>query len=82
MGTNDQKEVQKLLGYPGRIFLWEGQPMECVVLNVSKSGAKLAVPDVRAVPDTFVLMLSQAGGVRRNCKVMQRSMGEISVQFV
>jgi hypothetical protein len=82
MGVSDRKEERKPLGYPGRIFIWEGEPVECIVLDVSKGGAMLSVHDVGAVPDTFLLMLSPTGGVRRKCKVVRRSMGEIGIQFV
>jgi PilZ domain len=82
MGIGDRKEKRKPLGYPGRIFLWEGQPVDCILQDISNGGAKLSVHDVGAIPDTFLLMLSLAGGVRRKCKVVRRSMGEIGVQFV
>jgi len=82
MGISDRKETRKPLGYPGRIFLWEGEPMGCTLLDVSKGGARLAVHDVGAIPETFLLMLAAAGGVRRKCKVVRRSKGEIGVQFV
>jgi hypothetical protein len=82
MGKVDRKDEQKPLGYPGRIFLWEGDPMDCILLDVSKGGATLSVDDIGAIPDTFVLMLSPGGGVRRKCKVVRRSTGEIAVQFV
>jgi hypothetical protein len=82
MGIGDRKEKRKPLGYPGRIFLWGREPMGCTLLDISKGGAKLAVYDVGAIPDMFVLMLSLAGGVRRKCKVVRRSKGEIGVQFV
>jgi PilZ domain len=82
MGIGDRMEERKPLSYPGKIFLWGDQSVDCTLLDVSKGGANLAVPEVRAIPDTFLLMLSQAGGVRRKCKVVRRSMGEIGVQFV
>jgi hypothetical protein len=82
MGIADRKDERKPISYRGRIFLWGDQSMGCTLLDVSKGGAKLAVHDVKAIPDTFLLMLSPAGGVRRKCKVVRRSMGEIGVQFV
>lgn len=82
MGIEDYRKTEKPVGYPGRIFLWGDLQVHCVMHDVSKRGAKLAVHDVGAVPDTFLLMLSPAGGVRRKCKVVARSIGEISVQFV
>ena len=74
-------DEQKPLGYPGRIFVWEGKPMDCIVLAVSKLGANLSVDNVWSVPDSFILMLSQAGNVRRKCTVVRRSMNQIGVQF-
>ena len=56
--------------------------IDCILQDISNRGAKLSVHDVGAIPDTFLLMLSLAGGVRRKCKVVRRSMGEIGVQFV
>jgi PilZ domain len=82
MGIGDGKEGRKPLGYPGRIFLWGDQQVDCILQDVSKGGAKLAVDDVGAIPDTFLLMLSPAGGVHRKCKVVLRSIGEIGVEFV
>jgi hypothetical protein len=82
MGISDRKEEPKPLGYPGRIFLWQGEPKGCVLLDVSKSGATLSVDDVGVIPDTFILMLSPGAGVRRKCKVVRRAMGEIGVQFI
>ena len=82
MGIDDRKEKRKPLRYPGRIFLWEGDPVGCILLDVSKVGATLSVDDVGAIPDTFVLMLSSGGGVRRKCKVMRRSIQDIGVQFI
>ena len=82
MGIADRKEKRKPFRHPGRIFLWEGQPVDCIVVDISKGGAMLSVDDVGAIPDTFLLMLSPSGGVRRKCKVVRRSMQEIGVQFV
>jgi hypothetical protein len=82
MGVVDQKEVRKPLGFPGRIFLWGDQQVDCILQDVSKSGATLSVQNIEAIPDTFILMLAPAGGVRRKCKVVRRSMGGIGVQFV
>ena len=82
MGIGDRTEERKPLGYPGRLFLWGDQQVDCILQDVSRGGATLSVHDAGAIPDTFVLMLSPGGGVRRKCKVVRRSMAEIDVQFV
>jgi hypothetical protein len=82
MGIGNRKEIRKPVGIPGRIVLSEGAPIECTLQDISQGGAKLSVLDLRAIPDTFVLLLSSSGSVRRNCKVVRRAMGEVGVQFV
>jgi hypothetical protein len=82
MGIGDRKEIRKSFGFPGRIVVSEGVTIECTLQDISQSGAKLSAHDLRAIPDTFVLMPSPGAGVRRNCKVVRRAMGEVGVQFV
>ena len=82
MSISDRVHERKQLGYPARIFLWGDQGVGCTVLDISNGGAMLVVHDVKAIPDTFLLLLSQGGGVRRKCKVVRRLIGEIGVQFV
>jgi|SRR5689334_12851927 PilZ domain len=53
----------------------------CLLVNVSASGAKLVVEFPDKIPDTFVLMLSRNGGVRRVCDVKWRSGSSIGVRF-
>jgi len=52
-----------------------------LLVNVSASGAKLVVEFPDKIPDTFVLMLSRNGGVRRVCDVKWRSGSSIGVRF-
>jgi hypothetical protein len=53
----------------------------CVMVNVSASGAKLVLPKPSDVPDSFELVLSKNGGVRRRCEVTWRAEKSIGVQF-
>jgi hypothetical protein len=45
MGIGDRKEKRKPFRYQGRIFLWEGEPVDCIVLDVSEGGARMSVDD-------------------------------------
>ena len=54
----------------------------CTLANVSASGAKLTLKTPVEVPDTFTLVLSKGGAVRRQCEVVWRTEKEIGVQFV
>ena len=53
----------------------------CLMVNVSATGAKLVVEFPDKIPDSFVLMLSRNGGVRRVCDVKWRSGNTIGVKF-
>jgi PilZ domain-containing protein len=53
----------------------------CLLVNVSATGAKLVVEFPDKIPDSFILMLSRNGGVRRVCDVKWRSGSSIGVKF-
>ncbi|GJE01087.1 methyl-accepting chemotaxis protein [Methylobacterium isbiliense] len=53
--------------------------LPCIILNLSASGAKLAVDAATQVPDTFVLEAD--GHPARPCRVMRRLGGELGVRF-
>ena len=55
---------------------------ECMMANVSASGAKLLLPPSVDVPDSFALILAKNGGVRRACEVTWRSDQSVGVKFV
>ena len=52
----------------------------CMVLNMSESGAKIAVA-AAGVPDRFVLRID-GEGTAQTCQVVRRSEGELGVRYV
>jgi hypothetical protein len=55
---------------------------QCIMLDVSASGAKLTFEAGINVPDWFVLTLARNAGVRRECEVVWRAAKSIGVRFV
>jgi hypothetical protein len=53
---------------------------DCVIRNLSDTGAKLEVPTVKSIPQSFELMVP--GHRPQRCVVMWRSLRELGVQFV
>jgi hypothetical protein len=53
-----------------------GQLLNCIICDISASGAKLTVGEQHNVPDEFTLVL------RRRCRVVRRSEGQLGIQFV
>src|SRR5579864_5524851 len=70
------------LRYSAWLALAAGQRHDCMISNVSQSGARIDVRDPSAIPDHFVLMLTSNGSARRFCRVMWREPNQIGVQFM
>ena len=59
MLKNNRKHQRRALNYPAWIALDIDKLIECVVLDISESGAKLKVIDNANIPDQFVLVFSK-----------------------
>jgi hypothetical protein len=57
------------------------QLRECVVLDESKSGARLAINDPNELPDSFYIYLSLDFSSRHHCHVVWRSRQQIGVKY-
>jgi hypothetical protein len=54
--------------------------LQCIIRNLSPGGAKLEVPSVTGLPNTFDLVLP---GMRpHGCRVAWRALREVGVQFI
>jgi PilZ domain len=54
----------------------DAAPVSCIIGDLSARGARLTVGSRQEVPDEFVLVL------RRHCRVVRRSDGQVGVEFV
>jgi hypothetical protein len=65
----------------GRISFNEGAfTIDCVVRNLSDTGAKLALPSILPVPDRFDLIILRTN-VTRKCRLRWRREDEMGVSF-
>ncbi len=55
--------------------------IECLVWDVSESGAKIELLSTEAVPDEFELFIDERD-VRRSCSVVWRKKRKIGIAFV
>jgi hypothetical protein len=55
-------------------------PRDCIILDISDGGARLDVGPL-PVPETFTLLLSANGNVRRTCVLRWRKEQQIGVEF-
>lgn len=66
---------------PAVIVFNAGQSrMECVIRNLSDTGAKLEVSSVKAIPQTFDLMVPRHRP--QSCRVAWRSIRELGIEFL
>ena len=64
----------------GRIVVKGMSTMDCVIRNMSLTGARLAVPNAATIPDQFELMIGDEG-LKRECNVRSRSGTSAGIQF-
>jgi hypothetical protein len=82
MEANRRKSVRRSIGYGATIVAPDAAwTRKCRVLDVSESGAKLALEEPGELPKDFVLMLSERGGPTRRCHVVWETGGELGVEF-
>jgi hypothetical protein len=55
---------------------------DCTVLDLSDSGARVAIRAPHEVPDTIAICMSPRGFPIRPCKVIWRSDKEIGIEFL
>jgi hypothetical protein len=58
------------------------QLQECVVVDVSKKGARLAFNTPSEIPDNFYIYMTLESTSRRHCRVAWRSDKQIGVEFL
>ena len=64
----------------GRIMVRGVQTAECLIRNMSLTGARIAVPKPDALPDEFTLFIGDEG-LHRECEVMSRSATAAGLRF-
>jgi hypothetical protein len=65
----------------GSIIFGVAAAIDCMIRNMSETGAALEVDNPVGVPNEFTLLIKPEF-VKRNCQVVWRSANRIGVQFV
>jgi hypothetical protein len=65
----------------GSIIFGVAAAIDCIIRNMSETGAALEVDNPVGVPNEFTLLIKPEF-VKRNCQVIWRSAKRIGVQFV
>jgi hypothetical protein len=82
-GVTKKREARKTLTQPGWITLDGGfAARQCVVQDMSASGAKISIQDPNALPATLRLAFSRDARTGRPCQVVWRRGNSVGVRFV
>ena len=83
MHPEARKNTRRYVRNGARMIALNGSALEaCVVIDISGTGARLAVNATDALPDNFMLLLSHDGELRRYCAVAWRAEDSVGVQFL
>jgi hypothetical protein len=83
MSTDKRQRPRKLLNLPAWIDVGnDGRPQRCTLIDMSDTGARLAVDDIECLPDKFHLALSRYGRPRQSCNIVWRRHDEVGIEFI
>jgi hypothetical protein len=82
MSGEKRSARRKSLKYPARIELGDGTPSrECLLSDVSESGARVVLKTIENLPNQFTLLIGSLGAAPRVCKVVWRDEAELGLEF-
>jgi PilZ domain len=82
-GVTKKREVRKSLGQSGWITLDGGfAARQCVVQDISTTGAKITVDDPNVLPAKLRLAFARDARTGRNCEVVWRRGKSVGIRFV
>ena len=81
--TGEKRIAQrKPLKYPARLLFGDGTPpRECLLADVSTTGARIVLKGEDQVPDLITLLMGTLGAVPRRCRVVWRKGLELGLEF-
>ena len=82
MSGEKRRSKRKALKYPARIDAGDGTAFrECMLCDVSESGARVLLKVRENVPERFTLLLGTEGAAPRLCEVVWRDGAELGLRF-
>jgi hypothetical protein len=83
MSVERRRATRRLIRQPAIMVKIDGSIFgRCLMMDVSRTGAKLQVAARETVPSQFVLVLSRDGCLRRHCRVAWQSGTTMGVRFI
>jgi hypothetical protein len=79
--TELRKKPRRQFQYAARILTDNNVAIACEIADISDSGARLALEQQSELPETFMLLLTAEGDVRRHCRLVWRNETHVGVEF-
>jgi hypothetical protein len=77
-----RRHLRQAVQLPAAIDLLDGSlTQNCLVVEISALGARIAIQEPAQLPDSFVLRFAPNGGPSRKCRLVWRSNEHAGVQF-
>lgn len=77
-----RRESRKEVGRKAWLDIGAGRPLlTCTLIDISQSGAKLALDDAAQVPPTFGLRLTRDGSPTFSCRIVWRNAEALGIAF-
>jgi len=81
-GNELRKKPRRQFQYRAQIVTnKDGPPHECLIVDISLSGARIALDSSEELPRRFLLLLSWQGGARRICRLVWQEGSAAGVEF-
>ena len=81
-GADQRRAPRRQFHYSAHILVDDkGTVHKCSIADISPAGARLVLENECALPDRFVLLLSETGSARRHCRLVWRSEMTVGVAF-
>src|SRR5262245_3305909 len=82
MPGNKRSAPRTRLKYPARIDAGDGSHRDCILADVSDTGARVLLKDANPLPERFMLLMGSKGSAApRACRLVWRVGAEIGVEF-
>jgi PilZ domain len=82
MGFDRRRKTRRLIDVSAKLFTGVDAPVwDCVVMDISENGARIALDSVDEIPEQFTLLLVSYGHTSRACRVVWRAGRQLGVRF-
>jgi len=81
MRVEHRKSRRRPICYVAWVATGPDARQDCLLSDMSETGARIDIPDADEIPDRFVLLLTANGAARRTCRVVWRKAHQIGVRF-